>query len=1184
MKKTYSRSGRGLVLILGLGLILPLLAGQGCPMGAGSAPVVTIVAPSVSQTVAIGTSQTLVYTVTNPGDGDITISAFYDRDGQASTGDEVGFATNLPAGSNQSATLDTSGLDEGQLYLGIVAVNSSGTTVAYASGVPTLTTQDAGQDQPDGDGSTGNDGIVGGIGSGGDEDDFDGDAGDDGSGGTTGQLLVMTAPGADLKVIRGTTFTIRWRTKLRLGEGVINVFREPDADQNRKPDGAGSRVVLSQAGLDASTLEFDFDTSGLTGTQFIGATVIPEDDEEDPVTEYAPGTLTITPPLFWVGDLVTKFDDDGDALPLPGPMEGALFEGVNNGDNMGSTMLSAPDFNGDGLDEVLLGSQYAKPGFQAAGGRGAGEAYLFYAQGGRGLLGTIKANQAGDLDLPGLIFQGIFPNPNPSFAQQGNRLMDLVADVPAAPFASEGLRSIIRIPDQDGDGIEELVFSFPFVDSYSLSFQISDGYHPSPLIGLGRLENNGQFMRGGAIIVSSTNSLLNDEEEFSRHGDRTMMLQEVGQVFDVMSQRYSPRSALDAEGGDFGGVPALIDACPRTLCDDEPPGDGELDISIFPGEGFVQDTLTESTFPIFALPDQNEQTPGSSAQISENYFGIGAPRLADPVPSFELRIAFGEFLLTSQIDLPPSILGGREFDGCISDTIDNQGNPVAPFGLYPPSGYLRVGGSGFYYDELPVLGPEVCQPTIISPYSDYCPANRISDPVEPIGARILGQINQKSPTNPISREIVPNRFGHSMAVSGEFLLIGTPDRTVEKGDVTAIRNNPSLGNRESSGEIYMLQMVKPTLPQSFNLWDSQNDVTQPAPHQYIIQDIGYTRCESPFMQPGDAAFEMARPFHIVGAAPGDRIGDVTSLEDMNRDGVEDIAVGGSGTNGDRGSIYVIYRRQPELEADYLLENLHISPSSLDRLNGLYIVGRPGERLGTAMAGGGDFNDDGSPDLLIGSPTVTGAAGFESGEVFIYFGGTNLLSPEGGITIPELRDMDYGMVLAGASREDHAGTTVADAGDVNGDGINDILIAAPDASPMFDSTGNGQADAIGIDLNGDLLADDLDKDGDPDDLTDAGLVYIVFGGRHLTGNINLREIGTDNLPGLTIVGRQGGDHLGGGRTQNGLLSRGVAPAGDVDGDGLSDIFVSSVLADPDGKTNAGEIYLLYGGFELDSSDD
>lgn len=142
---------------------------------------------------------------------------------------------------------------------------------------------------------------------------------------------------------------------------------------------------------------------------------------------------------------------------------------------------------------------------------------------------------------------------------------------------------------------------------------------------------------------------------------------------------------------------------------------------------------------------------------------------------------------------------------------------------------------------------------------------------------------------------------------------------------------------------------------------------------------------------------------------------------------------------------------------------------------------------------------------------------------------------------------------------------------------------------YDSDGNGTLDAVaqnGVDINGDGRADALNgnnltdlnevyiNDAD-DDLTGAGVVYLVYGGTHLTGTINLNQIGTASLPGLVFVGRKAGDHLGGGRTQTDLLSRGVNTAGDMDGDGRDDLLLSAILADPEGKTNAGEVYVVYG---------
>jgi len=518
---------------------------------------------------------------------------------------------------------------------------------------------------------------------------------------------------------------------------------------------------------------------------------------------------------------------------------------------------------------------------------------------------------------------------------------------------------------------------------------------------------------------------------------------------------------------------------------------------------------------------------------------------------------------------------------------------------------MRVLGTGFYYDRLPNLGDPVCAPNFLTPYSGYCPAIRIASPRPPYGARILGQTTTQLYTNPPT---TANRFAHCVAVSGDFLLISAPNRTVQKPDVTTLRMDPMLGDRVDSGEVYMLELNRDPSPNGRHLWRSAetpildeegepiedddgnptylSSWTTPAPHQYVIQDVGYSRCwtgaNSKYLYPGDVAFEMSRPFHIVGM-PGDHIGEVTGLHDLNNDGIEDFAVGGAGTNGDRGAVYVIFRRHPELEADYLLERLQLDPNDLNRLVGLMILGRRGEQLGSTLAGGGaldeesdDFNDDGFPDLVIGSPYATPGTGYHAGEAFILFGDRqSWVTPPGGSTIPELVAADRGMVISGEFAGDEVGTTVAHAGDVNGDGIPDLLVSAPNASPRFDSDGDGVRDTIGLDLDGDWAADDLDQDGAPDDLEGAGLVYVVFGGEHLRGTISLKEIGTKLLPGIVIVGRSAGDHLGGGLTQNGRQARGLSSAGDMDNDGKHDLLISSVLADPDNKTDAGEVYLIYG---------
>jgi hypothetical protein len=146
---------------------------------------------------------------------------------------------------------------------------------------------------------------------------------------------------------------------------------------------------------------------------------------------------------------------------------------------------------------------------------------------------------------------------------------------------------------------------------------------------------------------------------------------------------------------------------------------------------------------------------------------------------------------------------------------------------------------------------------------------------------------------------------------------------------------------------------------------------------------------------------------------------------------------------------------------------------------------------------------------------------------------------------------------GAAPGDLAGANVAGAGDVDSDGIGDILIAAPNANPLNDPNGP------------------------------PGAVYLIYGDRqrYLSGGVvDLAAVGTAEVPGVVFVGRVASDALGGGsRTlvvnpdgqPTTAYSRGVAALGDIDGDGRADYAISSILADPVGKTDAGEVFILYG---------
>jgi FG-GAP repeat protein len=241
------------------------------------------------------------------------------------------------------------------------------------------------------------------------------------------------------------------------------------------------------------------------------------------------------------------------------------------------------------------------------------------------------------------------------------------------------------------------------------------------------------------------------------------------------------------------------------------------------------------------------------------------------------------------------------------------------------------------------------------------------------------------------------------------------------------------------------------------------------------------------------------------------------------------------------------------------------------------------------------------DLVIGNPNANGG----TGEIVIVFAANDFITGVGGVDLGtgagelfSLRDDDSApraVRIVGRETGDLFGFNVSVVGDFNGDGANDLLVGAPGASPFFDSDDDGTLDAAGIDvinLNnldsefGDGVADII-PGGVNNLLTDAGQAYLIFGSTassndlvDLAGTnnaaINVSTLGSSAFRGVVFVGREAGDMMGGGiEVKNGKRGFGVGPAGDVDGDGQGDILLGSILADPEGRTDAGEAYLIYG---------